>query len=86
MPLLDTCRRCADLWGEYGAATRDHVDLLKEQERSAGVDPQSFQDLEPTIEIAEARRDAARNAVKYHLAMEHQTGGLTMTAQYHPKQ
>jgi hypothetical protein len=50
-------------------------------ERVAGVDPQRFRELDGEIELAAARRDAARSAVKLHLAEHGEASeSRTMTA------
>jgi hypothetical protein len=76
-----SCDTCVRLWREYGNTTRSHVELLKELERVAGVDPQRFRELDGEIELAAARRDAARSAVKLHLAEHGEASeSRTMTA------
>lgn len=79
MPLQETCQKCVDLWREYGAATREHVGLLREQEQSAGIEPEQFRALDSATELAAIRRDSARNAIKLHLKDDH-GAKLTMTA------
>jgi len=67
MPALQkvTCLKCVELWREYAAATRFHVQLLKEQERLGPSD------APPEIGLAGMRRDTAREGIRMHLAMDH---------------
>lgn len=65
------CGKCVRLWREYAAATREHVGLVQEQEKAAGNDLARFTELEPEIETAAERRDAARANIKSHLSENH---------------
>jgi hypothetical protein len=71
MALHQPCSKCVDLWRAYGTATRDHVALLNEQTRLAGVDCDRFRQLDSLCEPAAALRDAARIAIETHLAADH---------------
>jgi len=75
-----SCQKCVALWREYQSATREHVALLKEQEHVAGVETLRFVELEPLIELAAAKRDAARFGIRVHLAAEHYDAPHVMTA------
>ena len=75
------CVRCAELWRAYSAATREHVRLLNEQAKVAGVDAGRFRELDSLCEPAATRRDDARAAIETHLASEHaEPAPRTMTA------
>jgi len=75
------CVRCAELWRAYGVATNEHVRLLNEQARVAGVNTDRFRELDSLCEPAAGRRDAARAAIETHLAAEHaEPAQRTMTA------
>jgi hypothetical protein len=58
-----TCPKCVELWHEYAEATREHVRLLKEQERG--------KELVPQVELAMIRRDSVRAGIRIHLAVDH---------------
>jgi hypothetical protein len=58
-----------ELWREYAEATRNHVKLLKEQERRQS--PDSSAELEPEISLAGLRRETARAGIRTHLALHH---------------
>ena len=79
MAAAESCERCVTLWREYADATRNHVALIKEQERAAGLNATRFKELDSQVEIAAMRREAARAGIKIHLAAEH-TEHKTMTA------
>jgi len=71
MPMSDTCHECLSLWREFTASTTAYVELLKEQEHHASVDPVRFRALDAQIQGAARRRDTARTAVQRHVAANH---------------
>jgi hypothetical protein len=66
-----TCNECGRRWREFAAATNAHVELLKELDRLGPEDRGRLRAIEGEIESAAARRDAARIAVRTHLAVDH---------------
>jgi hypothetical protein len=71
-----SCPKCVELWREYAEATRQHVQLIKEQERRE--DSRQATKMEPEIDLASVRRDSARAGIRIHLAVDHAQPSLTV--------
>jgi hypothetical protein len=55
----------------HESATRKYVDLIKEQEHLAEINPELAWPLDSLIEVAAQRRDAARSALEIHCVLDH---------------
>jgi hypothetical protein len=64
----------------YATATTAHVELLKESERTASIDPERLKEIENQIGIAALRRASGRSAIQLHPAAEHGQEGSRATA------
>jgi hypothetical protein len=67
MPPQPTYQEYVSLWHEFAEAARNYIELLKEQERVAGVNIERFRELEALVERARIRWDATRSAIRLHL-------------------
>jgi hypothetical protein len=67
MPPRATYQECVSLWHEFGEAARNYVELLKEQERVAGVNIERFAELEALVERARLRCESVRSTIRLHL-------------------
>jgi len=74
--MVERCGECDELWREYAKATAEHVQLIKQQEQEAlsGGYSEDIRSLEALIELANKRRDFARDAIKKHLATDRASG------------
>jgi hypothetical protein len=73
MPQLEqfTCPKCAELGREFADAARQHVRLIKEQERRPASDSAQSQELDPEIQRATIWRESVRAGIRIHLAVDH---------------
>ncbi len=67
----ESCAKCVALRAAHESATRKYVDLIKEQEHLAEMNPELAWPLDSLIEIAAQRRDAARSALEIHCVLDH---------------
>jgi hypothetical protein len=74
------CPKCVELWDAFDAATKEYIDLLKEQAAIAATNVKRSHLLDPLIEAAFQRRSAARSALEFHRVLDHGKASKTMTA------
>jgi hypothetical protein len=67
MPRRATYQQTVSLWHEFAEASRNYVELLKEQERLADVKVERSRELEALVERAKLRLDSARSTIGLHL-------------------
>jgi len=74
------CPKCAELWDAFDAATKEYIDLLKEQASIAATSAKRSHLLDPLIAAAFQHRSAARSALEFHRVLDHGKEPRTMTA------
>jgi hypothetical protein len=74
------CPKCAELWDAFDAATKEYIDLLKEQASIAATNVKRSHLLDPLIQAAFQGRSAARAAMEFHRVLDHGEEPKTKTA------
>jgi hypothetical protein len=65
------CPKCAELWDAFDAATKEYIDLLKEQASIAATNVKRSHLLDPLIQAAFQGRSAARSSIEFHRVLDH---------------
>lgn len=65
------CEECDELWRRYANATVEHLNLIRQRERTSWRTTITGREINDLVEVAAARREAARQAIRRHLEREH---------------